>query len=57
MLMGDDKQRNNIYVTDIGLAKEIGEPGERNYSLIGTTLYASVNAHLGVGECRRLIMT
>ncbi|KAF2193552.1 hypothetical protein K469DRAFT_745120 [Zopfia rhizophila CBS 207.26] len=53
MLMGDDKQGSNVYVTDIGLAKEIGEPGEHNYSLIGTTRYASINAHLGVEQSPR----
>ncbi|KAF1993985.1 kinase-like protein [Amniculicola lignicola CBS 123094] len=53
MLMGDGKQGNNVYVTDIGLAKEIEEPGERNCSLIGTTRYASVNAHLGVEQSPR----
>ncbi|KAF2183632.1 kinase-like protein, partial [Zopfia rhizophila CBS 207.26] len=57
MLIGDGKQGNNVYVTDIGLAKEIGEPGERNYSLIGTTRYASVNAHLGASKYKPLIIT
>ncbi len=50
ILMGDEKRGNTVYVTDIGLAKEIGESRDRNYSLIGTTRYASINAHLGVGE-------
>ena len=57
MLMGDGKEGNNVCVTDIGLAKEIGEPGERNCSLIGTTRYASVNAHSGVGKYEMLMMT
>ncbi|KAF2195592.1 kinase-like protein [Zopfia rhizophila CBS 207.26] len=47
MLIEDNKQGNNVYVTDIGLVKEIREPGEHNYSLIGMTCYASINAHLG----------
>jgi serine/threonine protein kinase len=50
MLMGDGKQGNKVYVTDIGLAKEIEQPGRHTYSMIGTRRYASINAHLGVGE-------
>ncbi|KAL9077323.1 MAG: hypothetical protein Q9157_003390 [Trypethelium eluteriae] len=50
LLIGDGKQGNIVYVTDIGLAKEVGEPGLYQYSLIGTMRFASVNAHLGVGK-------
>ncbi|KAF2176918.1 hypothetical protein K469DRAFT_721180, partial [Zopfia rhizophila CBS 207.26] len=57
MLIGDGKQGNNVYMTDIGLVKEIREPGERNYSLIGMTRYTSVNAHLSASKCKPLIIT
>ena len=50
ILMGDDKQGNKVYVTDIGLAKEIEEPRPYTVPMIGTIRYASINAHLGVGE-------
>ncbi|KAF2228942.1 kinase-like protein [Viridothelium virens] len=53
LLIGDGKQGNIVYVTDIGLAKEVGEPGLYQYSLIGTMRFASVNAHLGVEQSPR----
>lgn len=53
LLMGDGIQGNKVYVTDIGLAKEIREPmvggsdaRRCNSPLIGTPRYASINAHL-----------
>jgi serine/threonine protein kinase len=62
LLMGDGMQGNKVYVTDIGLAKEIREPIEggsdswrRNSPFIGTTRYASINAHLGDGEHSMLV--
>jgi hypothetical protein len=55
--MGDGQQGNKVYVTDIGLAKEIREPmaggsDARQYKspVIGTTRYASINAHLDDGD-------
>jgi serine/threonine protein kinase len=50
LLMGNDKQGNKVYVTDIGLAQEIDPGHERTLSpLVGTVPYASINAHLGKG--------
>jgi serine/threonine protein kinase len=50
LLMGDGEQGNKVFVTDIGLAKEI-ENHDYSYSIVGTIRYASINAHLGKGEC------
>jgi serine/threonine protein kinase len=50
ILMGDGKQGNNVYVTDIGFAKGVEKPRGHTYSMIGTRRYASINAHLGVGK-------
>ena len=55
LLVGDGKQGHNIYVTDIGLAKEIDDGECHSYPVVGTVRYASINAHLGKGECRTLI--
>ena len=55
LLVGDGKQGHNIYVTDIGLAKEIDDREWHSYPIVGTVRYASINAHLGKGECRTLI--
>jgi serine/threonine protein kinase len=49
ILMGDGQQGNIVYVTDIGLAKEIQDLGH-SYPLVGTIRYASINAHLGKGQ-------
>lgn len=51
LLMGVGTQGNTVYMTDIGLAKEIEDPDKRIYSVVGTLRYASINAHLGNGEC------
>ncbi|KAI9675002.1 MAG: serine/threonine protein kinase [Caeruleum heppii] len=58
LLMGDGLQGNKVYVADIGTAQEIYEPTIRHWDderrerrklpMIGTTRYASINAHLGV---------
>jgi hypothetical protein len=48
--MGDGKQGNKVYVTDIGLAKEIDNRERHSYPVVGTVRYASINAHLGNGE-------
>ncbi|KAI9685249.1 MAG: hypothetical protein M1822_004622 [Bathelium mastoideum] len=53
LLLGDGKQGNMVYVTDIGLAKEVGEPGRYQYHLVGTMHFASVNAHLGLEQSPR----
>jgi casein kinase I family protein HRR25 len=57
ILMGDGKWGNQVYVTDMGLAKEFrddveGECDARcwNIPLIGTARYASINGHSGVGK-------
>ncbi|KAF2455801.1 kinase-like domain-containing protein [Lineolata rhizophorae] len=57
LLVGDGMQGNKVYVTDIGLAKEIREPmarsgdaWRRNGPLFGTTRYASITAHLSDGQ-------
>ena len=55
LLVGNGTQGHNIYVTDIGLAKEIDDGECHSYSVVGTVRYASINAHLGKGECRTLI--
>jgi serine/threonine protein kinase len=52
LLMGDGKQGNKVYVTDIGLAKEIEDRDWHSYPVVGTVRYASINVHLGKGECR-----
>jgi serine/threonine protein kinase len=57
LLVGDGKQGNKIYVADIGLAKEIDQREWHSYPVIGTVRFASINAHLGKGECRPLITT
>ncbi len=51
LLMGIGTQGNTVYMTDIGLAKEIEDPDRHMYSVVGTLRYASINAHLGKGEC------
>jgi casein kinase 1/casein kinase I family protein HRR25 len=53
---GDGKQGNKIYVTDIGLAKEIDHREWQSYPGVGTIRYASINAHLRKGEHRTLII-
>ena len=55
LMVGDGKQGNKVYVTDIGLAKEIEYRDWHNYPIVGTVRYASINAHLGTGECRTSI--
>ena len=52
VLMGDGKRENTVYVTDIGLAKEIEDSDRCNYPVVGTTRDAGINARLGKGECR-----
>ena len=55
LLVGDCKQGNKIYVTDIWLAKETDHREWHSYPVVGTVRYASINAHLGKGEHRPLI--
>ena len=54
LLMGIGTQGNTVYMTDIGLAKEIEDSNRHSYSVVGTLRYASINAHLGKGECSML---
>ena len=60
-LMGVGKRGNQVYVTDLGLATErrtvqikasTGRP--LTPKLVGTARFASVNGHLGLGECKIL---
>jgi serine/threonine protein kinase len=50
LLMGVGTQGNTVYMTDIGLGKEIEDRDRRTYSVVGTLRYASINAHLGRGR-------
>lgn len=56
--MGTGKLGNVVYIVDFGLAKEYRDPETHihkayydNHKLGGTTRYASINNHLGVGKC------
>ena len=56
-LMGVEKHRNQVYVTDLGLATErhaaqaeANTGRALNVKLVGTARFTSVNSHLGVGE-------
>jgi len=51
--MGVGTKGNTVYMTDIGLAKEIEDPNKRTYSVVGTLRYASINAHLGKEQSPR----
>ena len=60
-LMGVEKLGNQVYVTDLGLATERRAAQAKantvralNPKLVGTARFASVNGHLGVGECNVL---
>ncbi|KAH8726656.1 casein kinase 1 epsilon [Phaeosphaeriaceae sp. PMI808] len=53
LLMGIGTQGNTVYMTDIGLAKEIEDPDRHIYSVVGTLRYASINAHLGKEQSPR----
>jgi serine/threonine protein kinase len=53
LLMGIGTQGNTVYMTDIGLAKEIEDPDRHMYSVVGTLRYASINAHLGKEQSPR----
>ena len=57
-LMGLGKKGNLVYVIDFGLAKKYRDarthqhiPYRENKNLTGTARYASINTHLGIGEC------
>ena len=47
LLMDVGTQGNTVYMTDIGLGKEIEGPDRRADSVVGTLRYASINAQLG----------
>ena len=51
LLMGDGKQGNTVYVTDIGFAKEIKHNNRDWHSGYGTLRYSSINAQLQKREC------
>lgn len=57
-LMGTGKLGNVVHIIDFGLAKEYRDPETHihndyydNQKLGGTTRYASINNHLGIGTC------
>jgi hypothetical protein len=50
--MGDGKRGNIVYVTDIGLAKEIEDRDWHSYPVVSTIRYASIKAHLRKGKRR-----
>lgn len=60
LLMGDGAQGSTVYVTDLGLGDEyrdrrLPSPSQHERSripVIGTPIYASINAHCGAGESR-----
>ena len=47
VLMDDGKRGNTVYVTDIGLAKEIEDSDRRNCPVVGTIRYAAILHSLG----------
>lgn len=56
--MGLGKKGNLVYIIDFGLAKKYRDarthqhiPYRENKNLTGTARYASINTHLGIGEC------
>lgn len=58
-LMGLGKKGNLVYIIDFGLAKKYRDarthqhiPYRENKNLTGTARYASINTHLGIGECQ-----
>jgi serine/threonine protein kinase len=57
-LMGLGRKGNLVYIIDFGLAKKYRDsrthihiPYKEHKNLTGTARYASINTHLGVGEC------
>jgi casein kinase I homolog HRR25 len=57
-LMGTGKLGNVVHIIDFGLAREYRDPETHiykkyydNHKLGGTTRYASINNHLGIGTC------
>ena len=61
--MGLGKKGNLVYIIDFGLAKKYRDarthqhiPYRENKNLTGTARYASINTHLGIGECLYMYM-
>lgn len=57
-LIGTNKNRGTIYLTDFGLSRNYIKHGKHiqhksNRNLIGTLRYASINMHLGIEPSRR----
>jgi serine/threonine protein kinase len=59
--MGTGNLRNVVHIIDFGLAKEYQDPETHihmayynKHKLGGTTRYASVNNHLGLGACEAI---
>jgi len=57
-LMGLGKKGNLVYIIDFGLAKKFRDSRthqhiayRENKNLTGTARYASINTHLGIGNC------
>ena len=60
ILIGRGSRNHHIHIIDFGLAKQYREPQThihipycKSYPLVGTTRFASVNAHLGIELSRR----
>lgn len=57
-VMGTDRAEHLVNVIDFGLAKKFRDPKtsahipyrQDNHHGVGTSLFASINAHLGIGE-------
>jgi serine/threonine protein kinase len=50
ILMGNGRGSKTVYVTDMGLAKDMKNQDIYSGHVVGTVRYASINAHIGKGE-------
>lgn len=55
--MGHEETRNRVFVVDFGMSKYYCHPRTRKHNKMitgkafcGTARYASINAHMGLGE-------